>query len=101
METHPYVGTFPLQTDTSNMLQQVCSSAASFAAYPVPVAITEWSLRTGVKDASFEKQFYTQQLTAWANAGGGVFWNLKAINGGPTDNGGDNSQWSFQVRTMY
>lgn len=77
------------------MLKQVCDNAANYEKYPVPVVITEWSLRTGVNDPSFERELYTQQVTAWSNTGGGIFWNLKAVNG--SSNGGDNTQWSFLV----
>ena len=97
LESHPYVGTFPLQNNTSDMLKQVCDNAANYEGYPVPVVVTEWSLRTGVNDPSFERQLYTQQVTAWSNTGGGIFWNLKAVNGSASNNGGDNTQWSFLV----
>ncbi|KZT57888.1 glycoside hydrolase family 5 protein [Calocera cornea HHB12733] len=78
LEDHPYPGNFPLQTDTANILYQVCQDAASYEGYPVPVAITEWSLTTGVNDTSFESQFYAQQLTAWAWSAGSIFWSLRA-----------------------
>lgn len=95
METHPYIGTFPIQTNQQDMLNQVCNNANNFASYPVPIAITEWSVRTGVSDPSFEKTFYKQQATAWANTGGGIFWSMKAVNG--SANNGDNSQYNFQT----
>ncbi|KZO96716.1 glycoside hydrolase family 5 protein [Calocera viscosa TUFC12733] len=78
LEDHPYPGNFPLQTDEANILYQVCQDAASYEGYPVPVAVTEWSLTTGVNDTSFESQFYAQQLTAWAWSAGSVFWSLRA-----------------------
>lgn len=77
------------------MLSQVCRNLGRYAAWPVPVLITEWSLRTGVSTVSYERQMYAQQVVAWAHVGGGNFWSHKAINGSPANNGGNSEQWSF------
>lgn len=74
---------------------QVCSIAATYATFPAPVVITEWSIRTGINDAAYEREFYTQQLTAWSFTGGAIFWSLKVTNG--STNGGDSTQYSFLV----
>ncbi|EJU04688.1 glycoside hydrolase [Dacryopinax primogenitus] len=78
LEDHPYPGNFPLQTDSQDILAQVCQDASSYQGYPVPVAVTEWSLTTGLNGSSFETRFYEQQVTAWAWSAGGVFWSLRA-----------------------
>lgn len=92
---HPYIGTFPLQNNQQDMLSQVCSNAARYAQFPCPVVVTEWSVRTGVNTVEYERELYSYQMTAWANTGGSVFWNHRAVNGGPTNNQGDSHQWSF------
>lgn len=77
------------------MLNQVCNNLARYSAWPVPVLVTEWSLRTGVSTTSYERQLYAQQMVAWAHVGGSNFWAHRAVNGGPTNNGGNSIQWSF------
>lgn len=52
------------------MLAQVCNNVVKYSTYPVPVAITEWSVYTGVRSDEFEKTFYERQLTAWAFSAG-------------------------------
>lgn len=93
MSTHPYIGTFPLSTSSSYMLDAVCSTTTSLATFPVPVLVTEWSIQTGIKTPEFERQLFTSELVNFAMVGGSIFWNFKAVNGNV--NNGDNSQWSF------
>jgi len=73
---------FPPQTNTADMLSQVCTNANKYTDYPIPVVITEWSLRTGVFDATFEKQFYQSQLLSWSWNGGSQYWSIK-LNASP------------------
>lgn len=77
------------------MLNQVCTNLNRMAAWPVPVLVTEWSLRTGINTVSYEQQMYAQQAVAWAHVGGGNFWSHKAMNGSAANNGGNSIQWSF------
>ncbi|GAA98943.1 glycoside hydrolase family 5 protein [Mixia osmundae IAM 14324] len=93
LEDHPYPGNFPLQNDTTDIIAQVCNDAKGYVGYPVPVAVTEWSLTSGVTTSSFETQFYEAQASAWAWSGGSVFWSLRTVS--PQLDGTDISQYSF------
>ncbi|GAA6003866.1 hypothetical protein JCM10207_006441 [Rhodosporidiobolus poonsookiae] len=73
MVDHPYPGNFPVQNNSADILSQVCTAAARYLEYPIPIVIDEWSLYTGVKDAEFEEDFYKQQLVTWAWSAGGHF----------------------------
>lgn len=64
--------------------------------YPIPICIDEWSLYTGVKDQTFEKQFYEQQLVTWAWSAGGMYWSWKLETSQQDLAAGlDYSQYSF------
>ncbi|GAA6046950.1 hypothetical protein JCM3770_003446 [Rhodotorula araucariae] len=96
MVDHPYPGNFPPQTNSADILQQVCSAADRYLNYPIPVCIDEWSLYTGVKDQAFEKTFYEQQLATWAWSAGGMYWSWR-LDTSQEDlaKGIDYSQYSF------
>ncbi|TNY22580.1 glycoside hydrolase superfamily [Rhodotorula diobovata] len=98
MVDHPYPGNFPPQDNSQDILSQVCSAADRYLNYPIPVCIDEWSLYTGVKDQSFEKTFYEQQLATWAWSAGGMYWSWR-LDTSQQDlaNGLDYSQYSFST----
>ncbi|GAA5938853.1 glycoside hydrolase family 5 protein [Sporobolomyces koalae] len=98
MVDHPYPGNFPPQNNSANILSQVCTAATRYLEYPVPICIDEWSIYTGVKDQSFEKTFYEQQLVTWAWSAGGFYWSYK-LQTSQQDlaNGLDYSQYSWST----
>lgn len=69
-----YLPFFPVQfppiTNSASILEQVCQGAQRGLGLPIPYVITEMSLYTGVKSASFETTFYESQLATWAWSGG-------------------------------
>lgn len=98
MVDHPYPGNFPPQTNSADILQQICSAADRYLEYPIPICIDEWSLYTGVKDQTFEKQFYEQQLVTWAWSAGGMYWSWKLETSQQDLAAGlDYSQYSFST----
>lgn len=58
-------------------------------------------LYTGVKDQSFEKTFYEQQLATWAWSAGGMYWSWR-LDTSQQDlaNGLDYSQYSFSASPL-
>lgn len=116
IEDHPYPGNFPIQYDQNDMLNQVCNAAKRYLNYPIPVAITEWSVYTGrfqgwmctryfmliysivtgVRTHAFERQFYEAQLATWAWSAGSFYWSYRVIpSRAQLAAGTDYSQYSF------
>ncbi|GAA5993053.1 hypothetical protein JCM10908_003080 [Rhodotorula pacifica] len=96
MVDHPYPGNFPPQNNSANILEQICAAADRYLGYPIPICIDEWSIYTGVKDQTFEKQFYEQQLVTWAWSAGGMYWSWKLETSAQDLAAGlDYSQYSF------
>jgi len=79
IEDHPYPGNFPLQYNADDILTQVCQKAAAYTTYPIPTAVTEWSLTTGIIDDSFFKQFYAAQASAFSVSAGSIFWSWHTL----------------------
>lgn len=77
---HPYPGYFPAQNNSADIMKQTCVDAAKYKNFPVPTVITEWSLRTGIQNVTFEKIFYATQLSAWSATAGSCFWSLRALD---------------------
>ncbi|KAH9820586.1 family 5 glycoside hydrolase [Melampsora americana] len=77
---HPYPGYFPAQNNTKDIFNQTCTDAAKYINFPVPTAITEWSLRTGIQNSTFEQEYYSYQLTAWTWFAGSCFWSIRALD---------------------
>lgn len=77
---HPYPGYFPAQNNSADIIKQTCTDAAKYENFPVPTAITEWSLRTGIQNTTFEKEYYVAQLTAWSWFAGSCFWSIRALD---------------------
>ncbi|GAA5823296.1 hypothetical protein JCM11251_007558 [Rhodosporidiobolus azoricus] len=98
MVDHPYPGNFPPQTDSADILNQVCSAANRYLEYPIPICIDEMGVYTGVKDTAFEKQFLEQQLVTWAWSAGSMYWSFKLIPSlQDLRNGLDYSQYSWST----
>ncbi|KAI5478320.1 Glycoside hydrolase, family 5 [Pseudohyphozyma bogoriensis] len=97
-EDHPYPGNFPVQNSSSSILSQVCAAAEKYLEFPVPIVITEYSLYTGVKDSSFENEFFQSQITAWTWSAGAMYWSWKVVTTqAQLASGIDYSQYSFQT----
>lgn len=77
---HPYPGYFPAQTNAADILNQACDKGARYSNFPVPTVITEWSLRSGIQNATFEKQNYENQLKTWSWTSGSVFWSIRTLD---------------------
>lgn len=56
-----------------SLSNQVCNKASGYAEYPVPVAVTEYSLTTGITTPDFEKRFFKAQVEAWNWSAGSTF----------------------------
>lgn len=70
---------FPPITNAASILEQVCEGAQRGLGLPIPYVITEMSLYTGVKSASFETEFYESQLATWAWSGGTIHSGNRAL----------------------
>ncbi|POW03680.1 hypothetical protein PSHT_11572 [Puccinia striiformis] len=77
---HPYIGYFPAQTNAADIYNQICTKGTKYANFPVTTIITEWSLRTGIQNTTFEKSFYEAQLNTWSWYSGAVFWSLRVLD---------------------
>ncbi|PLW43559.1 hypothetical protein PCANC_13258 [Puccinia coronata f. sp. avenae] len=77
---HPYIGYFPAQTNAQDIFNQTCTKGTKYANFPVTTVITEWSLRTGIQNTTFEKAFYQAQLNTWSWYSGAVFWSLRVLD---------------------
>ncbi|OAV97192.1 hypothetical protein PTTG_05391 [Puccinia triticina 1-1 BBBD Race 1] len=77
---HPYIGYFPAQTNAADIFNQICTKGTKYANFPVTTVITEWSLRTGIQNTTFERTFYEAQLNTWAWYSGAVFWSLRVLD---------------------
>lgn len=75
IEDHPYPGNFPPRDNASDILEEVCRRGREYASFPIPVLATEWSLRTGISETEFERDFYARQIVTYAQTGGSAFWN--------------------------
>ncbi|MBW0497017.1 hypothetical protein O181_036732 [Austropuccinia psidii MF-1] len=77
---HPYPGYFPAQSNAQDILNQTCVKCAKYANFPVSTIITEWSLRTGIQDTTFEKAHYQAQLSTYSWFSGSVFWSIRTLD---------------------
>jgi len=77
---HPYIGYFPAQNNSADIFNQICTKGTKYANFPVTTVITEWSLRTGIQNTTFEKSFYEAQLNTWSWYSGAVFWSLRVLD---------------------
>jgi len=79
MEDHPYAGTFDSNGSEDEALGAVCDKASSYVSYPIPVIVTEVTLRFNLpsQDSSFANRMWAQQISAYGASGGSTFWSLQ------------------------
>lgn len=74
----------PPQNNSADIQGQVCTAAAKYTNYPIPLVITEWGLYTGIKTVEFETAFYENQVATWAWSAGS-FCLFSACSSTPAD----------------
>lgn len=77
---NPYPGWFPAVNDTGKIGNLVCQQVTSYDNFPVPMVKSEFSLVSGPTDQSWNEQYYSDQVSAYAAGAGSFFWTFKMMN---------------------